>query len=234
MPVTVFGTYLNPDGSPGVGAVRFTLVPAAVSETGMQYTEGPIVCTLDDTGSFRAKLVPDPVLVTNGWAGYVVNERVVGLMRTWKLVLDGTLDSINVPAFYPGPQVELGAVKPFPGGPPGLQGEVAVESTVTLPPGTPAYVEDLDLSPHRALLRFGIPQGAPGTGGGGGGPANRFTFTQAVPAKVWTVAHSLGCHPAVTVEDGGGTFIHGTVDYVDDNTLTVGFAYPLTGRVNCV
>lgn len=48
-------------------------------------------------------------------------------------------------------------------GPGGPKGEVTVESTVTGAPGSPALVEDLDPSPHRALLRFTIPQGEPST-----------------------------------------------------------------------
>lgn len=66
-----------------------------------------------------------------------------------------------------------------------------------------------------------------------GGPV-RYVHDQVVPAKVWTVPHSLGCHPAVTVEDGGGSIVVGSVTYIDNNSLTVGFAFTLTGRVNCV
>lgn len=45
--------------------------------------------------------------------------------------------------------------------PKGDKGEVVVDSTVTLPAGTPAYVQDLTPNdPTKAILKFGIPNGA--------------------------------------------------------------------------
>ena len=45
--------------------------------------------------------------------------------------------------------------------PKGDKGEVVVDSTVTLPAGTPAYVQDLTPNdPTKATLKFGIPNGA--------------------------------------------------------------------------
>lgn len=50
---------------------------------------------------------------------------------------------------------------------------------------------------------------------------------------LWTVNHNMGKHPEVTCEDSAGSIIFGSVHYVDNNTLTVEFAYAITGRANC-
>jgi hypothetical protein len=43
----------------------------------------------------------------------------------------------------------------------------------------------------------------------------------------------MGAHPAVFIEDAGGTLIFGSVTYVDDNQLTISFTHSATGRANC-
>jgi len=78
----------------------------------------------------------------------------------------------------------------------------------------------------------GPPSTVPGPPGPGGG--QRYTHTQAMLSPTWIVQHDLNCHPVVTAEDGVGNVITGTVTYLDNNVLTVGFAYSITGRANCV
>ena len=70
------------------------------------------------------------------------------------------------PAGPVGPQGETGAVGPQgPQGPSGTNGvsaTITVNSTTTLPAGTPAYVNNIGSSTN-ALLDFGIPQGIQGS-----------------------------------------------------------------------
>jgi len=76
------------------------------------------------------------------------------------------------------------------------------------------------------------PAGATGATGATGppGPAEQgFTYTQGVPAAVWTIAHNLGGHPTVTVVDSAGSVVIGDVHYVDGNNLTITFAAAFAG-----
>lgn len=52
-----------------------------------------------------------------------------------------------------------------PPGPQGVQGDVSVGGTVTLPPGASAYVTDSDPSPHKSILQFGLVTGPKGDKG---------------------------------------------------------------------
>ncbi len=78
------------------------------------------------------------------------------------------------------------------------------------------------------------PAGKPGDKGEPGTGFARYTHTQALLSKTWTIVHNLGAHPLVQVEDAVGTHIYGTVQYVDDNTLTLTFGVSATGKANCV
>jgi hypothetical protein len=73
---------------------------------------------------------------------------------------------------------------------------------------------------------------APATGGGGGGEdsPDSFVFEQDIAATIWNVTHNLGFHPAVTVVDTLDRTFEGRVDYLDENSLTITFATPLTGK----
>ena len=77
--------------------------------------------------------------------------------------------------------------------------------------------------------------GAPGAPGPPGPPSGAISYIhiQAMLSKVWTVNHNLNKHPAVDVEDPTGTAFQGSLYYVDNNTLTITFAYTATGRANC-
>lgn len=86
-------------------------------------------------------------------------------------------------------------------------------------------------------------QGDPGQPGPPGGPGPpgppgpsgdlHYVHNQILLSKVWFVPHNLGKHPAVTVEDGGGTHIYGTVHHIDNDSLTITFSVNATGRANC-
>ncbi len=66
-------------------------------------------------------------------------------------------------------------------------------------------------------------------GGGVGSIAEE--FVQAAPLATWTVNHTLGFRPAVTVIDGTGTRIYPQVDYVGATQVVISHSLPETGTV---
>lgn len=66
-----------------------------------------------------------------------------------------------------------------------------------------------------------------GGGGGGGGPTG-FQYTQAVPAATWTIPHTFGRRPAVTLYLTDGTQILADVS-TTTSQVSASFASPTTG-----
>lgn len=56
-----------------------------------------------------------------------------------------------------------------------------------------------------------------------------FQWMQPVPAAVWVINHGLNSFPSVTVLDPGNEQLFGSVDYVDDDNLTITFSSPQAG-----
>jgi hypothetical protein len=69
------------------------------------------------------------------------------------------------------------------------------------------------------------PAGPPGTGA-------YYRHVQASPGLVWTVNHNLGFYPSVNVADSGGNQWFGDVKYLDEDNLTITFAYPFGGTAD--
>jgi hypothetical protein len=57
-----------------------------------------------------------------------------------------------------------------------------------------------------------------------------YTFTQGIPATVWTVVHNLNKKPSVTIIDSAGTTVIGQIDYVNNSTITLMFASAFSGK----
>jgi hypothetical protein len=53
---------------------------------------------------------------------------------------------------------------------------------------------------------------------------------QASPDSSWTVAHNLGKKPSVTVVDSADEVVHGQIEYIDNNTVTLTFAGSFSGK----
>lgn len=83
-------------------------------------------------------------------------------------------------------------------------------------------------------------QGAIGTQGTGGlqgiqGPAGvtqviAYTHIQGVSSDVWTINHSLGFYPNVTVVDSAGTIVEGEINYLTTNALVLNFSAAFSGN----
>ena len=60
-----------------------------------------------------------------------------------------------------------------------------------------------------------------------------FSFTQASPSSLWTIAHNLGKFPSVFAKDSADTVVYGDVNHVDINNLTITFSAPFSGTAEC-
>lgn len=57
-----------------------------------------------------------------------------------------------------------------------------------------------------------------------------YTWTQAIPLPVWTIAHNLNRHPSVTVVDTTGAKIEADVSYIDSTTIQITFGAAFAGK----
>ena len=62
------------------------------------------------------------------------------------------------------------------------------------------------------------------------GSDKHYLHTQSVASDTWTVKHSLGKYPAVTVVDSAGTVVIGDVEYIDTNTCVLKFNGAFSGK----
>ena len=78
-------------------------------------------------------------------------------------------------------------------------------------------------------------KGDPGEAGPPGPPGGiPYIHYQTTLATTWVVQHNLNRHPAVFCEDAVGFLVFGTVQHIDDSSLTVTFYVALTGKVTCI
>jgi hypothetical protein len=57
-----------------------------------------------------------------------------------------------------------------------------------------------------------------------------YVHVQSSPQATWTVVHSLGYRPGVSVVDSADNLVIGNITYVDDNQLTIAFSSAFAGR----
>lgn len=67
-------------------------------------------------------------------------------------------------------------------------------------------------------------QGDPGSGGD-----LNYTHSQGAASAVWTINHSLGKYPSVTVIDSAGDEVEGTVTYPSTSQVVVTFTAAFSG-----
>ena len=67
-----------------------------------------------------------------------------------------------------------------------------------------------------------------GTSGTGGG-ASSYIHTQATANTVWTITHSLGYYPNVTIQDSSSNTLEADITYTNPNVLTITFSTALAG-----
>ena len=57
----------------------------------------------------------------------------------------------------------------------------------------------------------------------------RHTHIQNIPSATWTITHSLGGNPSVTVVDSANSVVVGEVTYVDTSTVRIEFSGAFSG-----
>jgi hypothetical protein len=67
------------------------------------------------------------------------------------------------------------------------------------------------------------PPGPPGTD-------LTYVHNQIAASATWTVVHSLHKRPSVSIVDSGDNLVIGEVQYIDDDTLTISFTAPFSGK----
>lgn len=65
------------------------------------------------------------------------------------------------------------------------------------------------------------------------GADKHYEHDQISPAAVWSVTHSLGKHPSVTVVTSSGDEVEGAVHHIDTDSLTITFTAAFAGRAYC-
>ncbi|MGH7746319.1 MAG: hypothetical protein ACREQ5_16395, partial [Candidatus Dormibacteria bacterium] len=110
--------------------------------------------------------------------------------------------------------------------------------TSTLPATEQIAVDDVRLvvthTPSQSVVVV-VPQtavvaaGAAGPAGPAGTGDRHFTWAQSVAAATWTIAHSLGKYPSVSVTDSAGNKVFGGVAYLDANTVQLTFSAAFGG-----
>jgi hypothetical protein len=58
---------------------------------------------------------------------------------------------------------------------------------------------------------------------------SRHVHTQSTASDTWTINHTLGGKPSVTIVDSADTTVFGEVQYVSNSEVTVSFSAPFSG-----
>lgn len=74
-------------------------------------------------------------------------------------------------------------------------------------------------APNQVVVRLAAP----------GGNTRRQVHTQNTPSTTWTVTHTLGGRPSITIVDTAGTVVIGEVLYNSDSQITVSFSAAFSG-----
>lgn len=135
------------------------------------------------------------------------NKVIVNSKDVTKVIVQEEVNKVDVsfggPQGIPGPAGTPGSVGPAgPTGPTGSPGATGATGA-TGPQG---------------------PQGPPGET-----PPVSYKHTQNAVSYVWNITHNLGYKPSVTTTDVADFTVEGTIQYIDNDSLTVTFTEAFTG-----
>ena len=57
-----------------------------------------------------------------------------------------------------------------------------------------------------------------------------FVFTQGIPSATWNITHHLGKFPSVSVVDTADQLMYGDTEYLNEDSLTITFSAPFSGK----
>lgn len=96
----------------------------------------------------------------------------------------------------------------------------------------PATALQLSVQPNVTQIIKVVPRGTQGERGlpGPSGVDLHYVHEQVTPAATWNVTHGLNKYPSVVVLDSTGSVVVGTVNYVDENNVSISFSGGFAGR----
>jgi hypothetical protein len=62
------------------------------------------------------------------------------------------------------------------------------------------------------------------------GPTSRFVFNQQSPSDTWTIDHTLGGFPSVSIVDSADTVVFGMITYINESRIILTFSAPFSGK----
>lgn len=245
---TVTGTYVTGSGSPAKGRVVFTPSSRILDQYDAIILEAALTATLDATGSFSISLpaTDNPLLYPQQWT-YTVRVKLFGQKESEFAVYIpyGNGSSINLTAqVNPALVAESESLPSYtsisgtqiataPAGPVGPRGYSVVTGN-----GPPTYTAGYDGDIYIDKLT-GFFYGPKALGEWSGVPfytpaevdntTQRFTHTQSVASATWTITHTLGGRPAVTIVDSGESVVYGDLVYNSNTSITISFTAPFAG-----
>lgn len=95
-----------------------------------------------------------------------------------------------------------------------------VPNQVNIHEDTPNQVIVNQDAPNQVVVRFA---------GAGSSNTRRHIHTQAVASTTWTITHTLGGKPSVTIVDSADTVVVGEVTYNSNSEVVVNFTSAFSG-----
>lgn len=200
--VRLTGRYITPDRKPLAGTLSFAPPTVLTLPDSDVISTTAAKVTLDAAGAFEVDLIPTdlPGMSPRGWS-YQVTEKLTGLpRRVFHIMLPAGTGPVDL--------ADIAPVSPFAGnylpvaGPKGEKGE----------PGAPGEVTSEQLAALEARVSP-RPQ----------------EYTQTSASAEWVIPHTMPYRPAVSVYDGSGREIGGSVEFPTPTTVLVRFAFAETG-----
>lgn len=232
---TVTGSYKNSSGVAAKGRVTFTPTTNIIDENNLVIASDTVSAALNANGSFTIDLpaTDNPKLVPSDWA-YIVNVRLYGVkpLKYYIKLPYGDGQPVDIVESIISPTSPLqdassqGSAIRGPVGPRGagvITGEgaplnsVGFDNDIYIDTDTGAYYGPKDGGVWPALPFYTA------------GQTTRYVFTQASPSSTWSINHTLGGRPSVTVVDSSGTVVVGEVTYNSNTSVTVSFSAPFSG-----
>jgi hypothetical protein len=232
---TVTGTFLTSLGAAAKGRVTFTPTSRIVDEEDAVIIEDTQSVVLNAQGAFSIELptTDNVLLYPSGWA-YKVSIRIYGVkpqqFHVFLPVGDGSSVDLNVDLISSNFGVAPGAGSPQAApGPMGPRGPGVIVGT-----GVPTSVigQDGDIYIDDDNGYFYGPKASgtwPGTSFYSPAGTQRYVHTQTSASTTWTITHTLGGRPSVTIVDSAGTVVVGEVGYNSDTTVVVSFTSAFSG-----
>jgi hypothetical protein len=83
--------------------------------------------------------------------------------------------------------------------------------------------------PNRVIVDADVPNRVIVRTGAAAANTRRHVHTQGAAGTTWTINHTLGGKPSVTIVDSAGTVVIGDVTYISNTQITVEFSAAFSG-----